>query len=354
MHFSINALVLVPLVLLPVACGQQPAVDAADQQTTSGDALDQDSILKFLNGPDASYDTLVNDVRLQSRAAGRIVGHVRGHDRVLGTPDDNLLDDVAELDAIRYVGPATIEALNAYVRSHYQHHDLTVEGVDLGADVALRMVDIANTATSQLLDDDVGLDARAARAIVAARPLADIQALAAVSYIGKTALTKLRDYAITHPSTATDPPPPVVIPAAEVPIPYVLQWINDYRAPTGYLTRLNLNRDGSYDATVAGAAETGVFFGPRVLPAGGGIALRLVSSTGAEWQATLTLYTGTSAETVRDGHADTLVATLGTDGEDACGSGGGGYLDDDSNAEGLYCACPDNMSWIPSQGGCVQ
>jgi hypothetical protein len=334
--------------LITTACGTAADVDAAagNDDTT---ALEQDSILAFLNGPDASVDTLVSDVRIQARAARNIVAHVRGADARLDTSDDRPLRSIAELDAIRYVGPATIEAIKAYVRSHYQNVDLVIEDVALSNDNAAQMVLLANSAAVATLDDDVGLDSRAARAIVAARPILDIKALAAVSYVGKTALTHMRDWVISHPATTTTTAPP-----AEVPVPFVLEWINDYRG-TGYVSALDLHRDGTYDAVVGGAAEKGVFFGPRTGTFVAPLPLRLVTVDGAEWSATLTLWSGTSAEVAaRDGHAPShLVTTLPTDGEDACDSGGGSYLDDDANSDQLFCECPDGMSWIPSQGGCV-
>ncbi|HEY4221444.1 MAG TPA: hypothetical protein VGO62_08875, partial [Myxococcota bacterium] len=246
-------------VLLAAACGAEGTVDTADKSDV--DALDADSILTFVNGPDATVATLIGDVRIQRRTALSIVGHVRGADFVLGTSDDRPLASIAELDGLRYVGPASIDALKAYVRAHYQSDDLVVEGVALSSENAAAIVALANTAAEATLDDDVALDARAARALVAARPLLDINAVAAVSYVGKTALTHLRDYVILHPSSGT-----ATMPTAEVPIPLVLAWINDYRVAAGHVTRLNLNRDGTYDATVAGAAEHGVYFGPPAPP----------------------------------------------------------------------------------------
>ncbi len=69
---------------------------------------------------------------------------------------------------------------------------------------------VANGATVEALDVDVGLDARAAKAIVAHRlgadatpstadddPFDDIDELDAVSYVGPSALAKLRDDAVT-------------------------------------------------------------------------------------------------------------------------------------------------------------
>ncbi len=70
----------------------------------------------------------------------------------------------------------------------------TVEGVAFTSEQATRALRTANTATEATLDGPVGLDARAAKAIVSGRPLASLEALAAVPYVGASALTRLRDY----------------------------------------------------------------------------------------------------------------------------------------------------------------
>jgi len=52
--------------------------------------------------------------------------------------------------------------------------------------------------TFELLDDDVGLDRRAARGLIDARPFADIDAVDAVPYVGTVALQTLLDWAREH------------------------------------------------------------------------------------------------------------------------------------------------------------
>jgi len=63
-----------------------------------------------------------------------------------------------------------------------------------GAELA-GAVRAANELTLAELDNDVGLTTRAAKAIVAARPLRGIKALDAVSYVGPTAIGKLAGFA---------------------------------------------------------------------------------------------------------------------------------------------------------------
>ncbi|MEZ4398989.1 MAG: hypothetical protein R3B06_03175 [Kofleriaceae bacterium] len=154
-------------------------------------------VLRFLNSPAADVATLDVDAALDARAARNIVGHVRGADGVLGTADDDLLGDVAELDAIAYVGPAALDRLVAYVRRIDGVPTVEVEGVLMTPAEAAAIVALANGAALAVLDDDAGLDARAARGLVALRPFADVAAVAAVPYVGASALEKLRVFAPT-------------------------------------------------------------------------------------------------------------------------------------------------------------
>ncbi|WP_341504140.1 phospholipase D-like domain-containing protein [Gallaecimonas sp. GXIMD4217] len=70
----------------------------------------------------------------------------------------------------------------------------TWEGVTFTGAQVQATLELANTASQATLDDAVALDSRAAGNIVAARPIADMDALAAIGYVGSSALTKLRDY----------------------------------------------------------------------------------------------------------------------------------------------------------------
>lgn len=197
------------MLLLAAACGTEADFDANTGTATSDDQpLDAEAILNFLNGPDATEVALVQQVGIQTRAAGSIAQHRRGADRMFGTADDNLLQSIAELDALPFVGTATIRAIDAYVRARGYQPSFEVEGVPFTVDEARAVVDLANTATQATLDDDVGLDARAARGIVAARPIPTVQTLAQVSYVNATALQRMKDWVLTHGVTPPPPPPP--------------------------------------------------------------------------------------------------------------------------------------------------
>jgi len=60
---------------------------------------------------------LTGRVRLPARVAENIVEYRKGDDGRLGTADDGWLDDLAELDAIPFVGPNAFRTLRAAARS---------------------------------------------------------------------------------------------------------------------------------------------------------------------------------------------------------------------------------------------
>lgn len=64
-----------------------------------------------------TLNQLDHDVGLDSRAAKNIIAHRAGADGQLGTADDDLFDDGAELDAVPYVGPIAFEKLVAYAQT---------------------------------------------------------------------------------------------------------------------------------------------------------------------------------------------------------------------------------------------
>jgi phosphatidylserine/phosphatidylglycerophosphate/cardiolipin synthase-like enzyme len=74
------------------------------------------------------------------------------------------------------------------------YEDGVWEGVYLTGQEIATILDIANNATLAQLDDDAAMNKRAAKNIVSARPIADMQELVDVSYVGSAAVTDLKDY----------------------------------------------------------------------------------------------------------------------------------------------------------------
>jgi hypothetical protein len=115
---------------LLVACDVAPALGEAeadeidDPITLPGkaDGLDGatpaelDAILALVNT--AELELLDIDIALDVRAAEAIVTHRNGADAVLGTADDDPIDDIAELDAVPWVGTTAFGKLLAWVRAH--------------------------------------------------------------------------------------------------------------------------------------------------------------------------------------------------------------------------------------------
>lgn len=117
--------------------------------------------------------------------------------------DDTRTDGVscAELSGYAYFGTAGAQALYDHVTSGggtgstpVVGPDVTVEGVVFSAAQAAATLQLVNSATLAALDDDVPLDARAAQGIVSGRPFTSLEQVAAVPYVGPTALSDLRAF----------------------------------------------------------------------------------------------------------------------------------------------------------------
>jgi len=149
-------------------------------------------VLALVNG--APFAVLDDDVALDVRAASNIVEH---------RDSPNPFDDLAELDAIPYVGPVALQRLLAYAEANGYVPDAAPQPAELteGSDLALAVLDLVNTADVTVLDDDVALDRRAASNIVEHRddnPIESIAELDGISYVGQVALGKLAAYALAN------------------------------------------------------------------------------------------------------------------------------------------------------------
>jgi len=99
----------------------------------------------------------------------------------------------AELAGYAYVGASAARALISHVNS-LTPVTTEIEGVTFTGEDITRVLDLVNRAEAAELDDTVGLDSRAASGIVDARPFSTLEALAAVSYVGSSALAALLAY----------------------------------------------------------------------------------------------------------------------------------------------------------------
>ena len=84
----------------------------ADGLTPGSD--EADAVLALVNDPEVDLEILDIDARLHKTAATNIINHRNGADGIVGTGDDDMFDDLAELDAIKFVGPAALSRLLEY------------------------------------------------------------------------------------------------------------------------------------------------------------------------------------------------------------------------------------------------
>lgn len=194
-------------VLLAFALAACAAPQPADDDTSSDPEQGQDvtlpetspeasGILALLNDTGTDFTLLDETVGLDRRAAGNLIAHRDGADTLAATGDDDLFETLAEVDAIAFVGPAAVEALRSFVEHEgwATHASGNWEGVSFSAAQVSLALDLAGNADLERLDDTIGLDARAAENIIAARPIASMNQLAAIGFVGTASLEKIRGH----------------------------------------------------------------------------------------------------------------------------------------------------------------
>lgn len=191
---AVSMRALWPVVVLLVGCGPDSfaeldgAGDDDGLELVAGE-LNATSLLAFLNGPDATLAVLTNDVRIDARAARGIVAARAGADGSLGTADDVRFTSVAQVDAVAYVGAATLVKLDAWAATHGAA-TVTVDGVRFTSAEAALAVSVVND--SRLTS--AGLSSTAVSNLIAGRPISTLDAVAKVTGVGASALTALRKY----------------------------------------------------------------------------------------------------------------------------------------------------------------
>lgn len=195
----ITALSLLTVACVPDASSDAPAADADATARTLSEGSDEATIVLYLANH-LDQDALDDDVTLDSRAAANIVAHRAGTDGVEGTSDDDVIDSLAELDGISYVGSSAMgELLDFGLARGMTGED--VHGVLVGTIEAEAILFVANQLSETALDYDVALDSRAASNITSDRGSAGLTRLADlddVSYVSGRAFGKLLDFAHDH------------------------------------------------------------------------------------------------------------------------------------------------------------
>ena len=158
-------------------------------------------LLEFINDEETTFELLDHVVGLDRRAAGNLIAHRDGGDRAWGTTDDDVYNTVDEIDAVRFVGPRTIDSMVSYAAKTgwvpgAQDMLGIYDGVSFTVDQAEATLKLVNSLTQDELDNGLGLHVRAAESIVDAQPVATIDELSRLYYVGHAALSDLKDAAL--------------------------------------------------------------------------------------------------------------------------------------------------------------
>lgn len=194
---------LLPLSLLAACAGEDaPPPASTELDSTAASAVVEGSpeavgVLAFLNDPGTTLAVLDDDVPLPSNAAKNLIRHRNGPDGQLGTGDDDRFDSVAEILTVPQIGPARLQAIIDFADEQGfvpSGSDLlgVYDDVPFTVDDAVRTLDLVNTASEELLDVTIALDARAVESILEARAIESVLELAGLHYVGTSALTKLK------------------------------------------------------------------------------------------------------------------------------------------------------------------
>jgi DNA uptake protein ComE-like DNA-binding protein len=176
--------------LFLAACGGAGDLTGGSSAALQLPPADAARVLAFVNYPGTDVAVLDEQVGLDSRAAQNIVTRRDGADGVTPSADDVPFATLADLDAISYVGDAALQKLQAYSLANPAPAGETVEGVSFAGWESQAVVYGVNL--SSPTDLDALLDSRAVAGLVARRPFTSVTAMGPVSYVGASALEKLR------------------------------------------------------------------------------------------------------------------------------------------------------------------
>ena len=194
--------ILVSLLLAAACVGDNPlppAGSAHDGHITTTELLREGSpeafaVLGYLNAPDTSADRLHLDLGVSLGGARSVEGIVRGADGAWGTKDDNHFQTVAELAAVAGFDSADATLILLHLDAAGLIPAVVVDGLALDSVQTADVLDVANTWTPDALLQ-VGIDRQTVAAVVTARPIADVETIAALPRGGKYLVAALLDAA---------------------------------------------------------------------------------------------------------------------------------------------------------------
>jgi len=158
------------------------------------------AVLAFLNDESTTLEVLDQDVPLDRRAAGNLIAHRDGGDRIWGSTDDDVFSNMDEVDRVRFVGAKSIDRLVVYAsRTGWVPggEDLlgVYDGVSFTVEEADATLELVNALSAEVLDNELKLNSRAVDSIIRARPIETVDGLSRLYYVGGSALRTLKDAA---------------------------------------------------------------------------------------------------------------------------------------------------------------
>jgi hypothetical protein len=174
--------------------------EAAPSRSTWEGTPEGVGLIEFINDEATTMFVLDKTVGLDRRAAGNIVAHRDGGDRLWGSTDDDVYNTVDELDAVRFVGPRSLDRMVVFAaQTGWVPGAADIlgvyDGVSFSVAEADATIEIVNSLSQVELDDSLRLHARAAESIALAQPIATVDELARLYYVGHSALVILKSAA---------------------------------------------------------------------------------------------------------------------------------------------------------------
>ncbi|GEN12831.1 hypothetical protein SAMN05443572_103663 [Myxococcus fulvus] len=209
---TFNLIRYLPLSILPMmlGCGSPAEEKPAAVLMTRAQALmtgtpASTGVLAFLNTRSTTVAVLDNEVPLNLLTAQSIIAYRNGPDGIESTADDRHFVSIAQVDAVPQVGPAALEALEAYVRGTGRVEMPLDEQVGIFHGIAFnlaearRVIAAANTAPLNVLQGSVGLSAAQAQAIIDARRIDHLVELSRLPFMDGTGLQALKNHVALAP-----------------------------------------------------------------------------------------------------------------------------------------------------------
>lgn len=193
-----RSLLLLAALSALTACEDEATQETADATATvyAEGTRDARAAVDFLNDPVTDLARLKLAGVTSSTAAKAVLARRDGDDGDPGTDDDEPFETLADFDAVKGIGTATIKKVAIYARARgFGNERGFYQTVYFTEDQADRTLALVNTTSAKTLDAETSIDARALKSIEAARPILSMKELTSISRVKASATRLLREHA---------------------------------------------------------------------------------------------------------------------------------------------------------------